>query len=87
MKLLVILCVVLTIGLSVNGLKLQLGDITRGTIGATTGIIGKVPDVLPTPTEFFQTTKNLAAGYPFDVAFKLINAFCKCSFCYYSNRY
>lgn len=77
MKLLVILSVVLAIGSSASGFKYEFGDLSKGTIGATTGIIGKVPDVIPTPTEFFQTSKNLAAGYPFDVAFQLINAFCK----------
>lgn len=79
MKLFQILCLSFTLLLNVqvNGLSYQFGDLSKGIAGAVTGIVGKVPDVIPTPIEFFQSTKNVAAGYPFDVTFRIINAFCK----------
>jgi len=41
------------------------------------GIVKKVPDVIPTPEALFQASKNVVAGYPFDVAFRIINVFCR----------
>lgn len=76
MKLLV-LCLALTFSWHINGLSIGLGDLTKGAVDVGTGVITKIPDVVPSPTDFFQSTKNLVAGYPFDVTFKLINTFCK----------
>lgn len=52
-------------------------DISKSAIDATTGVIKKIPDVIPSPEDLFQSAKNVVAGYPFDVAAAAINTFCK----------
>lgn len=53
-------------------------DIGKSIADASKGIANKIPDVIPSPDEFFQSAKNVIAGYPFDVAFRAINQFCMC---------
>lgn len=78
MKLASILSVALALSVvNATPLSFGLGDLGKGTFNAATGIVTKVPDVIPSPSDFFQTSKNLVAGYPFDIAARLINAFCK----------
>lgn len=62
---------------NVIGLSLKLPDIGRAVIDTGVGVVSKVPDVIPRPEDLFQLGKNAIAGYPFDLAFKAINTFCK----------
>ena len=45
---------------------LDLSDISKSAADVAKGVIQKIPDAIPTPEEFFQTGKNLIAGYPFE---------------------
>lgn len=54
------------------------GDKIHTVINATIGGIMKIPDVIPSPEDMFQSAKNLIAGYPADLAARAINTFCKC---------
>lgn len=51
-------------------------DVSKSVVDAGTGILNKIPDVLPSTEGLIQMGKNVLAGYPFDVAFSIINAFC-----------
>lgn len=55
----------------------DLKDIGKSVTDVAKGVIAKIPDVIPDAEEFFQTTKNVLVGYPFDLAFRAINSFCK----------
>lgn len=68
-------CVFLNGQTNVNGFDLK--DISKSAKDAVGGIVNKIPDVIPSPEDFFQSAKNVIAGYPFDIAAKLINMFCK----------
>lgn len=57
---------------------IDLKDVGKSVVDAAKGVANKIPDVIPSPEEFFQSAKNIIAGYPFDVAFRAINQFCKC---------
>lgn len=52
-------------------------DVSKLVVDAGSGILDKIPDVLPSAEGLIQMGKNVLAGYPFDVAFKIINAFCE----------
>lgn len=62
---------------SVHCLSFGIRDIGKSLIDTGKGVIDKVPDVIPSADTLFQLGKNAIAGYPFDVAFKVINTFCK----------
>lgn len=71
--------VVFSVVLVQNGhcLSFSIGDVGKSIISTGVGTLEKVPDVIPTPDGLFQLGKNAVAGYPFDVAFKIINTFCR----------
>lgn len=52
-------------------------DAAKSSVDIVTGVAKKIPDAIPTPDAIFAASKNLIAGYPFEVAFKAINLFCK----------
>lgn len=62
---------------NVHGLSFGVKDLGKSVIDTGIGIAKKVPDIIPTPDALFQAGKNVVAGYPFDIAFKIINTFCK----------
>lgn len=64
----------------VISLSLQFGDLTKSSMDLGKGILDKVPDVIPSPDLLLQMGKNAIAGYPFDLASKAINTFCKSSY-------
>lgn len=68
-------CILLAL-IVTNSYSLDLKDIGKSVVDATKGIANKIPDVIPSPEEFFQSAKNAIAGYPFDIAFRAINQFC-----------
>lgn len=55
----------------------DLKDVGKSVTDVTKGVIGKIPDVIPSAEDFFQSAKNVIAGYPFDLAFRAINSFCE----------
>lgn len=57
-----------------------LKDISQSAVDTTKGVLEKIPDVIPSPEDIFQSAKNLIAGYPLDIAASAINTFCKCIF-------
>lgn len=61
-----------------GGVSSKIGEIGQSVINATIGNILKIPEVIPSPEDIFQSAKNLIAGYPFDIAARAINTFCKC---------
>lgn len=67
-------------------LSFGIKDIGKSVVDTGSGIINKVPDIIPTPSALFQSSKNVVAGYPVSVVYKLINTFCKCqmSECFYN---
>lgn len=83
MKLIPVLVFILVFGstkYAVNSLSLQFGDLTKSSMDLGKGLIDKVPDVIPSPNALFQMGKNVIAGYPFDIASRAINTFCKLHF-------
>lgn len=52
-------------------------DIGKSIVSVAKGIASKIPDVIPSTEELLQTGKNIIVGYPFDVAFRVLNRFCK----------
>lgn len=57
-------------GISLSDLGKSLGDTAKG-------VASQIPNAIPTPEEFFHLGKNVLAGYPFDVAFRIVNTFCE----------
>lgn len=57
--------------------SLDFKDVGKSVTDAAKGVIEKIPDVIPKPEDFFQSAKNVIAGYPFDLAFRAINSFCE----------
>lgn len=43
----------------------DLSDIGKSVSDVTTGVINKIPDIIPNPQDIFESGKNLIAGYPF----------------------
>lgn len=52
-------------------------DVARSSVNIAMGVAKKVPDAIPRPDAIFSASKNLLGGYPFEIAFKAINVFCK----------
>lgn len=73
------MCIALTFSsqLHVNSLEINFSDISKSVTDTTNGILSKLPDVIPSPDDLFQSTKNVIAGYPFDIMSRAINQFCK----------
>lgn len=46
--------------------SLNLRSLGQSTVDVVTGVAKKIPDVIPSPEDLFQTGKNLIAGYPFE---------------------
>lgn len=65
---------------NIHCLSFGIKDVGKSVVNTGVGVLSKVPDAIPTPEALFQSGKNIIAGYPFDVAFKLINTFCKWHF-------
>lgn len=63
---------------NVHCVSFGIRDIGKSAIDTGRGVINKLPDVIPSADGLFQLGKNAIAGYPFDVAFKVINTFCRC---------
>lgn len=61
----------------IHSLDFSVGDIGRSVSDTAKGVAAQIPKAIPTPDEFFQLSKNLLAGYPFDVAFRIVNTFCE----------
>lgn len=59
-----------------------ISDAAKSTVDIVSGVAQKIPDAIPSPDAIFSASKNLFAGYPFEVAFKAINLFCKYFFLY-----
>lgn len=69
------LCVAVTFN-TVSGISFGNLDIAKSLVDVTTGIAKKIPDSIPSPDAIFSASKNLIAGYPFEVASKAVNLFC-----------
>lgn len=54
-----------------------LTDAAKSTVDIASGVAKKIPDSIPSADAIFSASKNLIAGYPFEVAFKAINLFCE----------
>lgn len=54
-----------------------LTDVAKSGVDVVSGVAQKIPDAIPSPDAIFSASKNLIAGYPFEIAFKAINLFCK----------
>lgn len=46
--------------------SLDLRNIGKSAVGVTKGVLEKIPDLIPSAEEIFQSGKNLIAGYPFE---------------------
>lgn len=57
--------------------SVDLKDVGKSVADTAKGVIAKIPDVIPNAEDFFQSAKNVIAGYPFDLAFRAINSFCE----------
>lgn len=53
-----------------------LTDAAKSGLDIVSGVAQKIPDSIPSGDAIFSASKNLIAGYPFEVAFKAINLFC-----------
>lgn len=47
--------------------SINLKNIGKAAIDVTKGVAEKIPDVIPSPGEFFEYSKNVIAGYPFEL--------------------
>lgn len=61
----------------INTSEILPGDIGKFIFDTAKGIVSQIPAAIPSPEDFFQITKNVIAGYPFDIAFRIVNAFCE----------
>lgn len=77
----VIYCVVglSSIGPNTEALDFSIKDLSSTALQAAKGIASTIPDIVPSPNDFFQLSKNVVAGYPFEIAASIINQFCKCT--------
>lgn len=46
--------------------SLSLKNVGKSVVDVTKGVAAKVPDVIPSIEDIFQSAKNLIAGYPFE---------------------
>lgn len=76
MKLFPALCALIVV-LATRCESIDFKDIGKSVVDVAKGVANKIPEVIPNPEEFFQSAKNVIAGYPFDVAFRAINQFCE----------
>lgn len=44
----------------------SLENVGTSAVNIAKGVAEKFPDVIPSAEDFFQSTKNLIAGYPFE---------------------
>lgn len=63
--------------ISVKGARYNLMDLSNEIFDATKGALESLPTTIPTPGEFFELSKNVVIGFPYQIAFELINRFCK----------
>lgn len=65
--LLALLVVVYQCAHPIESIYLDIGikDVGKSAADVTVGLVGKIPDVIPSPDYLFQSSKNLIAGYPF----------------------
>lgn len=60
-----------------HSLGISLGDVGKSLTDTAKGVASQIPNAIPTPEDFFQLSKNVLAGYPFDAAFRIVNTFCE----------
>lgn len=60
-----------------HSLDISFGDIGKSVSDTARGVASQIPKAIPSPKEFFELSKNVVAGYPFDVAFRIVNTFCE----------
>lgn len=58
-------------GIPINSLHLQ--DMGQSATDVAKGVIGKIPDVIPSPEDMFHAGKSLIAGYPFEQVWRIFN--------------
>lgn len=46
--------------------SLSFQNIAKSAVDVTKGVAGKIPDVIPSAEDLFQSAKNLIAGFPFE---------------------
>lgn len=62
---------------NVSGQSFGIGSLAQSALDTTKGVLKKIPESIPSPQTLFTTSVNVVAGYPFEVAIKAINLFCK----------
>lgn len=61
-----ILCLLL-LKFSTSTESLDLKNIGKSVVDVTKGVASKIPDVIPSPGAIFEYSKNVIAGYPFEL--------------------
>lgn len=57
--------------------KFSLGNVAESSVNTISGVVSKIPSIIPSPETMIQFTKNKLGGYPIEVMFTAINKFCK----------
>lgn len=71
-----IVLVILLIMHSVKG-DATIFDVSTEIIRSAVNVIPNITQIIPTPTEFFELSKNAILGFPFPIAFDLFNLYCE----------
>lgn len=54
----------------------HMSDIISVLTHATVGALESIPRSIPSPSKFFELSKNVLIGFPYEIAYALINDFC-----------
>lgn len=68
-----LLCLIL-LKFSTSTESIDLKNIGKAAVDVTKSVAEKIPDVIPSPSEFFEYSKNVIAGYPFELV--SVKVFC-----------
>lgn len=61
-----LLCLIL-LKFSTSTESVDLKNLGKAAVDVTKSVVEKIPDVIPSPSEFFEFSKNVIAGYPFEL--------------------
>ncbi|XP_031628399.1 vitellogenin-1-like [Contarinia nasturtii] len=56
--------------------EFHMSDVFSVLTHATVGALESIPRSIPSPSKFFELSKNVLIGFPYEIAYALINDFC-----------
>lgn len=75
----VLVYIVLVIPLTMHSVNCDatIFDVSRELIRSAVNVLPNITQIIPTPTAFFELSKNAILGFPFQIAFDLFNIYCE----------